>query len=129
MKKINEDTLPAWMRPADSRKGCAGSSDAASMKGGRKPNSQNDENARYSYDGLWTTKLPASTAFSKEWFKEQTEATPYSWDMFKMAYAVSKVSVITVALGTIGRAVVDVLVLYVYTRFVNEVLSPISHEV
>lgn len=38
-----------------------------------------------------------------------------------MALSVSKLNVAIVALGTVGRAVVDAAQLYAYTRFVNEV--------
>lgn len=76
---------------------------------------------RYSNDGFWTTQHPAAKAFSIEWFKIHVVMIPYCWAMFRMAVSVSRLSVITIILGTLGRAVVDAAQLYAYTRFVNEV--------
>ena len=76
---------------------------------------------RYTYDGFWTTQHPAAKAFSVDWFKTHFTMIPYCWEMLVMASTVSKISVITVVLGTVGRAFVDAAQLYAYTRFVNEV--------
>jgi hypothetical protein len=84
---------------------------------------QEKSKARYSYDGFWTTKLPAATAFSFEWFKTHSVVIPYCWSMLKMALSVSKWDVFVIMFGTIARAVVDAAQLYAYTRFVTEVRS------
>jgi hypothetical protein len=76
---------------------------------------------RYSNDGFWTTQHPAAKAFSIEWFKTHIVMIPYCWAMLKMATSVSRLSVAKIALGTVGRAIVDAAQLYAYTRFVNEV--------
>ena len=76
---------------------------------------------RYSNDGFWTTQHPAAKAFSVEWFKTHIVMIPYCWAMLKMAISVSRLSVAIIALGTVGRAIVDAAQLYAYTRFVNEV--------
>jgi hypothetical protein len=78
-------------------------------------------NVRLSNDGFWTTQHPAAKPFSVEWFRIHVGMIPYVWAMIKMALSVSKLSVAVVALGTVGRAVVDAAQLYAYTRFVNEV--------
>lgn len=76
---------------------------------------------RYSDDGFWTTQHPADKAFSVEWFKTHLAMIPYCWEMLKMAISVCRLSVVTIALGTLARAFVDSALLYSYTRFVNEV--------
>jgi hypothetical protein len=81
---------------------------------------------RYTYDGFWTTQHPAAKAFSVDWFKTHLTMIPYCWEMLVMAATVSKISVITVILGTVGRAFVDAAQLYAYTRFVNEVILGIA---
>lgn len=78
-------------------------------------------NIRLSNDGFWTTQHPAAKPFSIEWFRIHVTMIPYFWAMIKMALSVSKLNVAIVALGTVGRAVVDAAQLYAYTRFVNEV--------
>lgn len=82
---------------------------------------QESPKVRYSNDGFWTTQHPAAKAFSIEWFRTHLVMIPYCWAMLKMAISVSRMSVITITLGTLGRAVVDAAQLYAYTRFVNEV--------
>jgi hypothetical protein len=76
---------------------------------------------RYSDDGFWTTRLPAATAFSLEWFRTHFFMIPYSWSMLKMALSVSKWSVFVVLFGTIARALVDAAKLYASTRLVSQV--------
>lgn len=85
------------------------------------PASDEAPKIRYSNDGFWTTQHPAAKAFSIEWFKTHIVMIPYCWAMLKMAISVSRLSVATISLGTVGRAIVDVAQLYAYTRFVNEV--------
>src|SRR5271169_915173 len=82
---------------------------------------QESPKVRYSNDGFWTTQHPAAKAFSIEWFRTHLVMIPYCWAMLKMAISVSRMSVITITLGTLGRALVDAGQLYAYTRFVNEV--------
>jgi len=88
---------------------------------------QESPKVRYSNDGFWTTQHPAAKAFSIEWFRTHLVMIPYCWAMLKMAISVSRMSVITITLGTLGRALVDAAQLYAYTRFVNEVSIEASY--
>jgi hypothetical protein len=76
---------------------------------------------RYTSDGFWTTQQPAAKAFSIEWFKIHISVLPYCWTMFQMAWSVSQAAVLTIGLGTIARALLDVASIYAYMRFVSEV--------
>ena len=91
------------------------------MEKATEPAAQKSPKVRYSCDGFWTTQHPAAKAFTFEWFNVHMSMVPYFWAMLKLALSVSKQSVITIVLGTIFRAVLDVASLYAYTRFVNEV--------
>jgi hypothetical protein len=97
------------------------------MEHPRSPVKEEAPKVRYSNDGFWTTRHPAATAFSVEWFKTHFVMVPYCWAMLNMALSVSKFSVALIALGTVGRALVDAAQLYAYTRFVNEVLPEESN--
>ena len=85
------------------------------------PATEEAPKVRYSDDGFWTTQHPAAKAFSIEWFRTHIVMIPYCWAMLKMAISVSRLSVATITLGTVLRAIVDAAQLYAYTRFVNEV--------
>jgi hypothetical protein len=97
------------------------------MEKPKTPVSEDSPKVRYSNDGFWTTQHPAAIAFSIEWFRTHLVMIPYCWAMLKMAMSVSKMSVITITLGTLGRALVDAAQLYAYTRFVNEVSVEASY--
>jgi hypothetical protein len=120
MGQLKSPWPQGWTGPEKLRTDCGVSPSSERVK---KETQEKDAKVRYSYDGFWTTQHPVAKAFSKDWLKAHLEIIPYCWDMAKLAFSISKLCVFTIAMGTLGRAVVDAAQLYAYTRFVNEVQS------
>jgi hypothetical protein len=121
MGVLRDPLSQGWMRPQELRTDFPISPTPEKTK---KVTPEKSPEVRFSYDGFWMTQHPTAKAFSRDWFSAHLSMVPYCWDMIKMAFVVSKFCVVTVTLGTLGRAVVDAAQIYAYTRFVHEVQSP-----